>query len=92
MPPSSLSNTSTLVNGQTTLAIEKFSYCTVATKTTKLPWIHQVGRGDLYLVFDNVRMMDVCEQIVEKRLLKVAHKGELLVCSSSNLCASLMSN
>lgn len=44
-----------------------------------MQWVHITGQGDLYAVFESVRKMDVSEQISEKRVLKIVHRGNLLV-------------
>ena len=79
MPPSTTSASSTLVNAQSTLSLKKFSHCTVAHLSSPLQWNHLRGQNDLYAVFDTVREMDICEQMMEKHVLRVFQGRTLYV-------------
>ncbi|KAL9634764.1 MAG: hypothetical protein Q9164_003893 [Protoblastenia rupestris] len=79
MPPSIASSSSTLINGPVTLPLAKLSYCTTATLSSHMQWIHLTNQSDLFAVFDTIRRLDVSEQISEKHILKLVNGRDLVI-------------
>ena len=79
MPPSVASSSSTLVNAPVSLPLAKLSYCTTATLSSHMQWIHLTNQNDLFAVFDTTRRLDMSEQISEKHVLKLVNGKDLLV-------------
>ena len=72
-------SSATLLNGQITLPLAKFSHCTVLKLDSIFQWIHLKGQNDLFAVFDAVREKNFSEQMMEKHVLKILHGSTLLV-------------
>ena len=72
--------------GPLSLPLSKFSYATVAEDTiAPIPWIHLSTRGDLFAVFETIRVHHSSETIQEQSRFKVLKDPEMMV----RICSGL---
>ena len=72
-------SSATLLNGQITLPLRRFSYCTVLHLKSPSQWNHTKAQKDLFAVIDTVRELGVSEQMMEKHVLRVFNGRDMLV-------------
>ena len=74
----SSSQSSVAGGGPLSLPLSKLSYSIAPTLKSKILWTHLPAQHDMFAVFDSVRQA-VLGGIMERRILKVVHGGDVLV-------------
>lgn len=82
------SSQSSVAHGPLSLPLSKLSYSIARTLKSKILWTHLPAQHDMFAVFDSVRQA-VLGGILERRILKVVHDGDILVCGQMHLSLNL---